>query len=188
MRFSLGTFVLFILFISSVYAVVMLNEPWYLAESRTIHTRDSFDWGTITSPDMSRRLAAIQTCRNDGLYSPAFDSVGIFEEKGEKNGRLLCTLPSESTQFVRFRSNSEIWLCDSCDYDQEISERDREDTPYTSKIRIFKRRYPETTMGFITRPEILIALTTLALLIYRLLRFRSKNKQSSVQKSGAILP
>ena len=138
-----------ILFISSAYAVVMFNNAWYYAEERALKEDDGvFGWYEFEkSPDGKYRLEPVSKRSSNRL---GHDLVAVWENN--PNGRLLSKIPTITAVSGKFKTDSEILLYD-----------------FGCAVRVYKRRYEPTILGYATRPEFLLMLATGGLLMIRLI-------------------
>src|SRR6478736_6621020 len=110
MRFSLGTFVLIILLISSIYAGVMLNEPWYDAGTTGISQVqfNAMRFNNI-SPDGDKIVGWKEHLQTPHAFAGTIssdDQIGIYENKPD--GALLYPLATKYFLFVNYKSEIEI--------------------------------------------------------------------------------
>lgn len=163
MRFSLGTFVLFILFISSTYAVVMQRHSWYLEQIRPSAIGESFDDLMDVSPDGTQRLGSLNQSlsRHDLLLvsrGVKWDSVAVFENALFNTAQPIpiCKSP---VAYAGFKSDSEIRLAH---FEESYSYAVNDVVTFNYQVQIFKRRYAETIWSYIARPEFLLMIATSA--------------------------
>ncbi|HLX60187.1 MAG TPA: hypothetical protein VKX17_02780 [Planctomycetota bacterium] len=147
---------LFILLISSVYAVVMLNEPWHWAETIENIPEAEVDarfrvMGKLVSPDGTQKLSRM---------FPVYPGFGVYDAS------LQTRIYSVEGLLAGFYSDSEIHTLD------RIDRIDKGTIQFN--IRVYKRRYAYSFLGYMTRPEVLLTLLFSCLLAWLLLRHHLK--------------
>ncbi len=185
MRFSLGTFCLFILFVSSTYAVAMQCHFWYLEQLRPSVIGETFDDLTDVSPDGTQRLGSLNLSlsRQDLVrvsQRVQWDSVGVFE-KSLFNAALPIPICKSPVAYAGFKTDSEIRLAH---FEDAYSYTVGDVVTFNYQVRIFKRRYAETTWSYIARPEFLLMIATFCLLLFRWYKIIER-KESVLRPHGA---
>lgn len=178
MRYSLGTFLLAMIFVSAVVGVVVLREPWREVENRKFTDEEARafvsshkflqNMRSWISPNGKLRLEYLERISSRAGRLDIFDQksdrpLGIFENKAD--GKLLLVIPRGA--WVRtFNSDEEFDLVDYPDF----------------RVRRFRQRFDASSLwGHATRPEVIVAVLAGIGLILRIWKnFGKKTAEAGV--------
>ena len=155
MRFSLGTLVLAVLLISTLLAVVLLNEPWVQAQSFPFDQKSWRNSNQFISPDGTEKI---------GAWAPLVDGIGVFENR--EDGRLLQTLRKTNVLHAHYVSVSEIVML--IKINPKVNGTDL-------GVLIFRRRFQNTFLGHATRAEVVSFFLVILVLVIRMIWQRHAN-------------